>query len=150
MARQRDYKAEYVRRIAHALARGFSRSQGRGHPSTVKRERTVTDIKQEAKQTGVPVDKIPRANLGKRIKGWMTFDVFSNENRDVANEIAKIPPHSRVWVSALMDIDRLYGRTGTEWVTVLKNSSQSVALRNFSGSGHDPGIYAFAVRWKPL
>ena len=31
MARQRDYKAEYERRIASAAKRGLSRSQGRGH-----------------------------------------------------------------------------------------------------------------------
>jgi hypothetical protein len=31
MARQRDYKAEYARRIASAAKRGLSRSQGRGH-----------------------------------------------------------------------------------------------------------------------
>lgn len=31
MARQRDYKAEYERRIASASKRGLSRSQGRGH-----------------------------------------------------------------------------------------------------------------------
>ncbi|WP_322896368.1 hypothetical protein [Erythrobacter sp. T5W1-R] len=31
MPRQRDYKAEYQRRIANALKRGLSRSQARGH-----------------------------------------------------------------------------------------------------------------------
>lgn len=31
MARKRDYKAEYERRIASAAKRGLSRSQGRGH-----------------------------------------------------------------------------------------------------------------------
>ena len=31
MARSRDYKAEYARRIASAERRGLSRSQGRGH-----------------------------------------------------------------------------------------------------------------------
>jgi hypothetical protein len=28
----RDYRAEYQQRIARALAKGFSRTQGRGHP----------------------------------------------------------------------------------------------------------------------
>lgn len=32
MARQRDYKAEYARRIARGKALGLSRSQARGHP----------------------------------------------------------------------------------------------------------------------
>lgn len=31
MTRQRDYKAEYQRRLKHAAARGLSRSQARGH-----------------------------------------------------------------------------------------------------------------------
>ena len=31
MSRQRDYKAEYQRRIANAAKRGLSKSQGRGH-----------------------------------------------------------------------------------------------------------------------
>jgi len=32
MARQRDYRAEYQRRIERGLAQGLSRSQARGHP----------------------------------------------------------------------------------------------------------------------
>lgn len=32
MARQRDYRAEYARRIERGLSRGLSRSQARGHP----------------------------------------------------------------------------------------------------------------------
>lgn len=32
MRKQRDYKAEYARRIASALKRGLTRSQARGHP----------------------------------------------------------------------------------------------------------------------
>src|SRR5690242_2359967 len=31
MSRKRDHKAEYQRRLKRAAARGFSRSQGRGH-----------------------------------------------------------------------------------------------------------------------
>src|SRR5215470_4818451 len=34
MAKKRDYKAEYIKRIERAIARGFSRSQARGHPRT--------------------------------------------------------------------------------------------------------------------
>lgn len=32
MARDRDYQAEYDRRVARGIARGLSRSQARGHP----------------------------------------------------------------------------------------------------------------------
>jgi hypothetical protein len=31
MARERDFRAEYARRVANALRRGLTRSQGRGH-----------------------------------------------------------------------------------------------------------------------
>jgi hypothetical protein len=53
MARQRDYRAEYQRRLARAAARGFSRSQGRGHArageAPLRRPRTITsDDKLEA------------------------------------------------------------------------------------------------------
>jgi hypothetical protein len=45
MARQRDYKAEYQRRLARASARGLSRSQARGHArageSAVRPNRTI-------------------------------------------------------------------------------------------------------------
>jgi hypothetical protein len=42
MARQRDYRAEYARRIAHGLKRGLSRSQARGHPTP--REPLAADV----------------------------------------------------------------------------------------------------------
>lgn len=32
MAKKRDYKAEYARRIAHGISRGLTRSQAAGHP----------------------------------------------------------------------------------------------------------------------
>lgn len=37
MARQRDYKAEYQRRIANATAKGLTRSQARGHAKIAER-----------------------------------------------------------------------------------------------------------------
>ncbi len=36
MSRQRDYKAEYARRIQRGLDRGLSRSQARGHPRPIE------------------------------------------------------------------------------------------------------------------
>jgi len=38
MARKRDYRAEYARRIERALRDGYSRSVARGHPSKRKGE----------------------------------------------------------------------------------------------------------------
>ena len=40
MARTRDYKAEYARRIARGKARGLTRSQARGHPRATERYAT--------------------------------------------------------------------------------------------------------------
>jgi len=52
MPRQRDYKAEYQRRIASAVKRGLSRSQARGHArtgeATIKSRPAATDSKLEA------------------------------------------------------------------------------------------------------
>ena len=61
MARTRDFKAEYARRIANAAARGLSRSQARGHARTgeaqIKGPKSKTDDRLEAalkvlRQTG--------------------------------------------------------------------------------------------------
>lgn len=37
----RDYRAEYLRRIARGLAKGLSRSQARGHPKASERLRAL-------------------------------------------------------------------------------------------------------------
>lgn len=80
MAKKRDYKAEYARRIANAKKRGLSRAQARGHAragerpirgSTVKRgeasleaalkalRRTGTQVA-AAKEAGVSVERFRR------------------------------------------------------------------------------------------
>lgn len=45
--RQRDYRAEYQRRVAHGLTKGLSRSQARGHPKakekSVRKPRLISD-----------------------------------------------------------------------------------------------------------
>lgn len=61
MARQRDFKVEYARRIAKAAARGLSRSQARGHARTgeapIKGSKVASDGRLESalkafRQTG--------------------------------------------------------------------------------------------------
>ena len=53
MAKKRDFRAEYQRRIARGLAKGLSRSQARGHPKANERliegmsSRTPSDRKLE-------------------------------------------------------------------------------------------------------
>ena len=61
MARQRDYKAEYQRRVANAAKQGLSRSQARGHARTgeapIKGPKAGNDVRLESalrafRQTG--------------------------------------------------------------------------------------------------
>jgi hypothetical protein len=54
--RPRDYAAEYDRRIARALARGLTRSQGRGHPKASER---AVSAKRRFKP--IPDDRLQRA-----------------------------------------------------------------------------------------
>ena len=49
MARQRDYKAEYQRRLARAAARGLSRSQARGHARAGEASIRAKAIRADAK-----------------------------------------------------------------------------------------------------
>ncbi|WP_293610486.1 helix-turn-helix domain-containing protein [Ponticaulis sp.] len=69
MARRRDYKAEYQRRIARKMAQGFSRSEARGHPRAHEKgirpkpaklaPRKEKAIK--AMRAGIPLSKAARA-----------------------------------------------------------------------------------------
>lgn len=47
MAKQRDYKAEYKRRIEKGLRSGFSRSQAAGHPK--ESEKSISGVQKERK-----------------------------------------------------------------------------------------------------
>lgn len=61
MPRNRDYKTEYARRIERGAERGLSRSQARGHPSAVKQEPKVSQIKSESKRLNVPFESVARS-----------------------------------------------------------------------------------------
>jgi hypothetical protein len=71
MPRARDYKAEYERRIARALAKGLSRSQGRGHPkpteATIRPTKTLAEFGEALLQRGLSVLRQEKS-LGKAAK----------------------------------------------------------------------------------
>ena len=88
MARKRDYKKEYARRIARAEARGLSRSQARGHakagetPLNPSKSRPISDenvsaalrslyagvsLTAAAKQARVSPERLKRALVEKKL-----------------------------------------------------------------------------------
>lgn len=106
MARKRDYKKEYARRIARAEARGLSRSQARGHPKaseTYIKSRPVAPITDEkvsaalrslysgvsltaaAKQARVSPERLKRALVEKKLglKQGNRWVVTDHRPRDV-------------------------------------------------------------------
>ena len=100
MARKRNYKAEYQRRIARGLAKGLSRSQARGHPkagevlvstglktpesdakleAAVKRLREGNSQSAAAKTVGVSANRLRRFTYGHRLAkrvghAWIVTD----------------------------------------------------------------------------
>jgi hypothetical protein len=90
MARKRDYKAEYRRRIANAKKRGLTRSQARGHPrpgekglrssslqdarhleAAFKVLREVGNQKKAAKAHRISVDRLRRYVRENALAEWM-------------------------------------------------------------------------------
>lgn len=104
MSHQRDYKAEYQRRIASAAKRGLSRSQGRGHarvgeapikpPSAVPDSRLEDALKElrkshnqtlAAKSVGVSPERL-RRYLGESVEltgRGRTLKITDNREREM-------------------------------------------------------------------
>ena len=98
MARQRDYKAEYARRIARGRARGLSRSQARGHARPGEKAIRAKPVQSDdalelalrlmrgsktqssaAKEAGVSVERLRRFLYQNELakhqgKGWLFSD----------------------------------------------------------------------------
>lgn len=57
MAKRRDYRAEYQRRIARAKALGYSKSVARGHPRKAKGEIGLARSKQMLIRAGATIER---------------------------------------------------------------------------------------------
>lgn len=75
MARQRDFKSEYARRIANAAAKGQSRSQARGHARTGE----------APARPGKPARSDPRLEAALR-------ELRKSGNREAAAKSANVAP----------------------------------------------------------
>lgn len=79
--RERDYKAEYRRRLAKAEEQGYSRAQARGHPGpkelTIREEKRLTRAPRkgiEQRRAGDLItpktkERLRKANLARRKRG---------------------------------------------------------------------------------
>lgn len=102
MARKRDYKAEYARRIARGKACGLSRSQARGHPKATEHFasgksavpqpddqleealRSLRDgqsLKQSAKDAGVSEERFRRFVKGNQLADFVGRRWTLKDNR---------------------------------------------------------------------
>lgn len=102
MARKRDYKKEYARRIGSGKARGLSRSQARGHPKATERYATGKSatpqaddqledalrnlrqgqsLKQSAKDAGVSEERFRRFVKGHQLANFVGRRWTLQDNR---------------------------------------------------------------------
>ncbi|OUS05335.1 hypothetical protein A9Q96_12190 [Rhodobacterales bacterium 52_120_T64] len=65
MARKRDYKAEYKRRIERGLKGGLSRSQARGHPSILEVGVSGSSTPEHKEQLGEALKELRRGSTQK-------------------------------------------------------------------------------------
>ena len=96
--RQRDYRAEYRRRIAHGTAKGISRSQSRGHPKP-------TEAAVSSKRPPKPIED-------QRLQ--LAFKVLRQEKSlSAAAKAAKIAPERLRHFATERDIIE---RQGRRWI----------------------------------
>lgn len=133
MARQRDYKAEYKRRIANATARGLTRSQARGHAK--------------------PAEKPARPSSGKGTKPDARLESALTRLRRGASltEAAKSSRVSRERFRRFLADNALATRRGRRWLVeddrprrvpiLSRGESRTVTVRGFSDASL-AGAYA--------
>lgn len=142
MARQRDYKAEYARRVERGRELGLSRSQARGHPgkgqqpakAVIAEIRKVTPEKvkpkRPAKQQKQPSPKVPsrkksvaggrnviikgRGKHGKDRQGVAWQGKGERSLLKKVDELAQATPSRPLWLSVQND-DGIWCDVFSEW-----------------------------------
>lgn len=134
MARKRDYKAEYERRIAKGLKRGLSRSQARGHPA-------ISEKSVSGSRAPKPDDQLEAA----------LRDLRSGSSQKAAAQSAGV---SAERFRRFIYGHKLAKRTGLSWTltddrprrvaTIHQGETKSVTVSNYS-EAQKAGEYFYAA-----
>ena len=127
-AGNRDYAAEYTRRIARALTKGLTRSQARGHPRVGEATVSVTRPPKP-----IPDDRLQRALRVLRQEGTLksaakAAHISPERLRHIAKSKGAIKKHGRRWIVD-PDLPRrmpLFSRRRVIEVTVTGDSASKI------------------------
>lgn len=156
MGRPRNFKAEYRQRKASGLSRGFSLPQSRGHPSSKKKERSVREVKREAKAKGVDLNRVAFSLLGEPVSEHSSWREIKVKDWDAMERlIASLPNRAFVWIvgQGLWGYEKGQlggGGAGTSWKTIQSSMRARDALDRFSSIRQRYGLVPqkLAVRWQ--
>jgi len=125
MARERDYKAEYARRLANAAKRGLSRSQARGHarpgeavlrPPTNANMRMLEKAYRQLRVTG---------NLSATAK---TYGISTERFRRFVRDNALATRQGRSWIFTDRRLRKMSVISGERMRTVTLDSFEQASL----------------------
>ena len=120
MARQRDFKAEYARRIASAKARGLSRSQARGHA-----------------RTGEAHIKGPKSKSDDRLEAALKVLRQTGDRTAAAKSVNIAPERLRRFLRENVEIEgrgrslKITDNRPRDWVVVSDGQVRDIRLRDF-------------------
>lgn len=151
-SRPRNYKAEYQRRKALNLARGMSVSQARGHAK--KNERSVSEVKRLAKETGIPIQRLQKVEFGtpgETETDWRTKNFTGTDQRRVEQFISLLPDRTRIWIVAFVRVTgTIHYPAGDRWTTILTNRTKRDVHFPLELPAFVAHVFIWRVRFKPL